>query len=380
MKNNYQELKMKILFRMFVNLGIAAILGFIILKVFIDGILQDPFARFVIRTCEILGFSNADAYNIYRQVFRNNKKTLLTVGFIMLIIIFFYYTLSKVTRYLNQIADAVDRIIDEDESIILLPNELKPMEDKLNQIKLTLKQREAEAKEAEQRKNDLVVYLAHDLKTPLTSVIGYLNLLHDEKQISEELRMKYLSIALEKADRLEDLINEFFEITRFNMQNIILEKTNVNLARMMEQLVDEMYPLMSEKELHVKLNLIDNISIVGDSDKLARVFDNLLKNAISYSFISSEIKIIVEEIIEGVNIKIKNNGKPIPSHKLDGIFEKFYRLDTARTSRTGGAGLGLAIAKEIVELHGGQIKVESCEEYTEFTVFLPIENKVKYEM
>lgn len=365
---------------MFINLGIAVILGFIVLKVFIDGILQDPFARFVIRVCEFSGFSNAEAHIIYQQIFRNNKKTLLTVGFIMLIIIFFYYTLAKITRYLNQIADAVDRIVDEDDSIILLPNELKPMEDKLNQIKSTLKQREEDAKEAEQRKNDLVVYLAHDLKTPLTSVIGYLNLLYDEKQISEELRIRYLSIALEKAERLEDLINEFFEITRFNMQNIILEKTSINLSIMMEQLVDEMYPLICEKELRVKLNLADNVSIVGDSDKLARVFNNLLRNSINYSFSSSEIEITTEKTIGGVNIKLRNNGKPIPPHKLDSIFEKFYRLDTARRSKTGGAGLGLAIAKEIVELHKGQIKAESCEEYTEFTVFLPIENKTNYEM
>lgn len=368
---------MKVLFRMFVNLGIAVILGFTILKVFIDGILQDPFARFAIRVCKSLGFSEAEAYNIYQQLFRNNKDTLLVIGFIILIIILFYNALSKITRYLNQIADAVNQIADEGESIIILPNELKPMEDKLNQIKLTLKKREVEAKEAEQRKNDLVVYLAHDLKTPLTSISGYLSLLYDERQISEELRMKYLSIAIDKTDRLEDLINEFFEITRFNMQNIILEKTSINLSRMMEQLVDEMYPLMCDKELKVGLNIVDNVFIIGDSDKLARAFDNLLKNAINYSFVSSEIKIIMEKVADGVNIKIRNNGKPIPSHKLKDIFEKFYRLDTARTSRTGGSGLGLAIAKEILELHKGQIEAESHDEYTEFTVFLPIEDKIE---
>lgn len=368
---------MKILLRMFINLGLVLALGFVILKVFIDGILQDPFARFVIGICEFFGFSNVEAHNIYGQIFRNNKNALLIIGFIILIIIFFYHTLSKITRYLNEIEDAVDKIVEEKESLIYLPNELKPMEDKLNQIKLRLKQREEEAKEAEQRKNDLVVYLAHDLKTPLTSIIGYLNLLCDEKEISEELRIKYLSIAIKKANRLEDLINEFFEITRFNMQNIVLEKTKINLSRMMEQLVDEMYPLMYEKELRVKLNLVDNLYILGDSDKLARVFANLLKNAINYSFISSEIKIVMEEVMAGVNIKIKNSGKLIPPHKLKSIFEKFYRLDTARTSRTGGAGLGLAIAKEIVELHKGEIRAESSEEYTEFTVFLPIKNKTK---
>ena len=213
--------------------------------------------------------------------------------------------------------------------------------------------------------------LAHDLKTPLASVIGYLNLLHDERQISEELREKYLSISLNKAERLEDLINEFFEIARFNLSTITLQYSRINLTRLLEQLIYEFKPMLQEKNLSCQLSIAEDVMLRCDADKIQRVFDNLFRNAIIYSFENTAIDIVATEQADKLRISFINHGDTIPEEKLDRIFEQFYRLDTARSTKSGGAGLGLAIAKQIVELHGGTITAKSEQERDEFEVILP---------
>lgn len=283
-----------------------------------------------------------------------------------------YYNFSKATRYLDLIVDAAAQLTDRQDEPVKLPAEIQDLQNDLNLVRERSLRNAAAAKEAEQRKNDLIVYLAHDLKTPLTSVIGYLTLLRDEGQISEELRQKYLSISLEKAERLEDLINEFFEITRFNLTNITLEYSRVNLTRMLEQLTYEFKPMFLEKNLRCELNASPELTLRCDVDKLQRVFDNLLRNAVNYSFPNSTIYVSAFHDRENVTITFKNSGNTIPAEKLARIFEQFYRLDTARTTKRGGAGLGLAIAKQIVELHHGAISADSSDEQITFTVRLPL--------
>lgn len=286
------------------------------------------------------------------------------------LVIFLYYWM-KTLGYLENIIKATEGMYRSEEKLIELPSELKEVENQMNQIKMDIQRNERVAKEAEQRKNDLVVYLAHDLKTPLTSVIGYLTLLRDENQISEELREKYLTITLEKAERLEDLINEFFEITRFNLTNLTLELSKVNLTRMLEQITYEFKPMFAEKNLNCIINADPDINVRIDGNKMQRVFDNLIRNAFNYSFPDGTITINAVQTDTDILITFLNQGNTIPAEKLGRIFEQFYRLDTARTSKTGGAGLGLAIAKEIVELHGGQISAKSENEMIEFNIILP---------
>jgi len=293
--------------------------------------------------------------------------SLWVIGFVW---IFFYYW-KKTLNYIDVIVQASDKLVDSNDEIIRLPAELKNVEDRLNRIKQNAARNLQIAKESEQRKNDLVVYLAHDLKTPLTSVIGYLTLLRDEMQISDELRERYLSISLDRAERLEDLINEFFEITRFNLSHMSLSLSRVNLTRMLEQILFEFKPLFESKNLEYVLNIEPNIEIKCDVDKMERVFDNMIKNAISYSFDASKIIIDVEQYCEGTTIKFINKGNTIPKEKMDIIFEQFYRLDTSRASKTGGAGLGLAIAKQIITQHNGTITAESKDEKVQFTIFIP---------
>ena len=305
------------------------------------------------------------------RLVRNNLLIILigifSVGFISIFI--FYW--KKTLGYLQTIITATQDIYNDNNNIISLAPELKDVENQMNQIKFNVSESKRVAKEAEQRKNDLVVYLAHDLKTPLTSVIGYLTLLRDENQISNELREKYLSISLNKAERLEDLINEFFEITRFNLSNITLELSKVNLTRMLEQLIYEFKPMLSDKNLQCVLNATPDLMVKFDVDKMQRVFDNLLRNAVNYSFEDSKIDISVVQIGNDIIINFKNHGSTISCEKINRIFEQFYRLDSARTTKTGGSGLGLAIAKEIVELHGGKITANSDNDIINFELIIP---------
>ena len=286
-----------------------------------------------------------------------------------------YRFFQKPLRYLDEVVEASEQLAQPDNQPIALSDAMKDVQDELNLVRERALRNAMVAKEAEQRKNDLVVYLAHDLKTPLTSVIGYLTLLRDEPQISQELRAKYTGIALDKAERLETLINEFFDITRFNLTKLTLEPESVNLTRMLEQTTFEFNPVLAEKSLSWDLHFTQAVRIVCDPDKLERVFDNLIRNAINYSYPDTAILVTMEQSGNHVAVRIENHGKTIPPEKLDRIFEQFFRLDTSRSSSTGGSGLGLAIAKEIVELHGGTIAAESANERIIFTVTLPMDCK-----
>ncbi len=239
------------------------------------------------------------------------------------------------------------------------------------QIKTGMIRKEESLKQEAQRKNDLITYLAHDLKTPLTSVIGYLTLLEEASDMPEAQKEKYTRIALEKAQRLEGLIEEFFEITQYNLQNIFLEKEDLDLSYMLMQMTEEFYPVLKAHGNEVKLEIEEELHLYADPDRLARVFNNILKNAVAYSYPNTPITIRVSRNKDKILLSFENHGKNIPQEKLDSIFEKFFRLDSSRRTNTGGAGLGLAIAKEIVELHGGSISARSQEEKVTFTVELP---------
>lgn len=256
-------------------------------------------------------------------------------------------------------------------NIKIFPKEYAEISAQMSEIKSTMQRHEQMLKEEAGRKNDLIAYLAHDLKTPLTSVIGYLSLLDEAQDMPMEQKAKYVNIALNKALRLEKLINEFFDITRYNLQQIDIEKESINLCHMLVQMTDEFYPLLNAHGNSTGVCVDENITIYGDSIKLARVFNNILKNAIYYSYPDTIIKIWAETTDKEVIIYFCNRGKTIPAGKLNAIFEKFFRMDEARSTNTGGAGLGLAIAKEIVTLHGGKITAESENETTTFCISLP---------
>ena len=371
LKSNYKKLKRTILIRTGLVALLALVIGEGIVHFFIDGIFQGLFTRAMMAIFTGMHMDSEMANEWYGRIFMDHKTVFLVIGFIILFLIFYNLLVKRMLHYLNSVEAAIDAIQREDDEQIVLVPELKPLEDKLMALRATLKRKEMETAISEQKKNDLVVYLAHDLKTPLTSIIAYLTMLDQRKSMPDEDREKYIHVTFEKASRLRELINEFFEITKFNLQDIVLEKEQLNLSFLLEQLADESYGVLKDKYLTCSVKTDDDLMVMGDPDKLARVFDNLLRNAIAYSYTDTEIEIEARAKGTDIVITFKNQGHEIPEQNLKLIFEKFYRVDNARSSQTGGSGLGLSIAKRIVELHGGIIEATSDWERTTFTVVLP---------
>lgn len=311
--------------------------------------------------------------NIYELVFERAYFIFIIFGTTLIIVLsLLYKLLNKIFSYVFAVSESADKLFDKNVEYINLPPEMVEVEKKLNHFKTEAIKNERLARENEQKKDELIVYLAHDIKTPLTSMIGYLSLLSEIKDMPQEQRNMYIDIALDKSYRLEYLINELFDVARFNSEKIVLEKEEINLNLMLEQIADDFYPTLKEMNKKINFTSDEKTILYADPDKLSRVFNNLIKNAVNYSKENTDIDISILNKENQATVKITNKGKQIPKEKLDKIFEKFYRLDSSRKSKTGGSGLGLAIAKEIVELHGGRIYAESDMKETTFSVILPI--------
>lgn len=373
---DFKALKRIIALKTVFKVFIYTVIAFIVLKILIDGVFNDDLAYTV---------SYIDR-TLYLYIVDHKTEVLLVI-FIIILVIASYIVLKKTFNYMEEIVNAIDKVIKEPENEISMNSDLATVENNLNKIRMDLIKRQNESKEAEQKKNDLIAYMAHDLKTPLTSIIGYLTLLDEEKEISKEMQGKYIKIALDKSLRVEELTNQFFEITRYNLKDMPINKQMIDISYLLDQLVEECYPMLESKNLKIKMDKPLKIEYLGDGDKLARAFENLIKNAINYSFKNTTIEINVKYEKENSNYEVsdnitqnsknnkiilefKNKGNKIPEYKLDKIFEKFYRADESRESSSGGSGLGLAITKQIVELHGGTIAVKNDDEYIIFKIVL----------
>ncbi|MBQ3390072.1 MAG: HAMP domain-containing histidine kinase [Firmicutes bacterium] len=279
---------------------------------------------------------------------------------------------QRQVRLMDKTIRATEMLAYGDTGEIRLPRSLKKLQDELNMVRRQMLRAKQDETEAEQKKNDLIMYLAHDLKTPLTSVIGYLNLLRDNPELSIEKKTEYAGIALDKAERLEELIGEFFDITRLTMTTMTLQPEKRNLSMMLEQIMYEFQPILEEKGMYWRAMIQPNVVCYFDPDKMERVFENLIRNAINYSYDNTELVMGMKVAGNMVRIRLMNHGATISEEKLKHLFEQFFRVDNSRSTDTGGAGLGLAITKEIVELHGGRIRAASKDETVSFMVELPL--------
>ncbi len=361
--------------------GVLAYLFYLFMDYGVNGFFRDWFAETFIMTQEVYDDSR-QATVFYDQVDWYALKSFLlfflivAVIFVVFLVLISMYVYGRIkeAKTISSLNDMIQNYRKHDlEMEIAFPKNCREIGAQMLQMKTDMQRQEQILKEESQRKSDLITYLAHDLKTPLTSVMGYLSLLDEAPDMPEAQKEKYIHIALTKAERLENLIAQFFEITQFNLHHMVLEKEHLDLAYMLMQMAEEFYPVLSAHGNTVDLQVDETLAVYGDGDKLARVFNNILKNAVAYSYENSVI-VIRGYFEQGMAvISFENHGKTIPKQKLDLIFEKFFRLDEARRSNTGGAGLGLAIAREIVELHKGSISAQSQEEKTTFQVRLPVE-------
>ncbi len=336
------------------SLGVILLFG-----ILIDGIYNDELA--------------SRLANLNRSLYSwcvRNKILVLGISYLGIFAVVSFVVIRNSGNYMVEIISAMDHVLKEPEKEIKLSSELVILESRLNHIRSDLIMHQKKAEEAENKKKDLIMYMAHDLKTPLTSVIGYLSLLTEEKEISKDLQDKYMKIALDKSLRLEELTNQFFEITRYNLQAIPINKRRIDLSMLLDQLIDECYPMMQARNLECVATKPEQVYFEGDGDKLARAFGNLLKNAIHYSYENTIIDIEMTQVNEKIKIIFRNRGDKIPDYQLEKIFEKFYRGDEARMSSTGGTGLGLAITKEMIELHHGKIYVKNEDDWIAFYIEL----------
>jgi len=364
-------------------IGIITIILSISLYVFIDYILNGSFVDWFEKNYMITEYkylAEAGKETLVHSIIWYKFKSLLLwiliisslIGVAIIFIVSRFVAKKREKKLITEISHKLRIYMNGNVDINdIFSKEQAELSAQITEIKSTLLHNEQTLKEETNRKNDLIAYLAHDLKTPLTSVIGYLSILDEMDDMPKQQQKKYIDVALDKSYRLEELINEFFEIARFNYTKIVLMKKNLNLKFMFQQLIDEFYPITNEQNKNIIVNCDDKIMCYADPDKLSRVFNNIIKNAISYGFENTEIKIDVSCDNEFITILIQNEGYTIPENKLNSIFEKFYRLDDARTTSNGGAGLGLAIAKEIITLHGGNISAKSNNNITTFTLTLP---------
>lgn len=286
-------------------------------------------------------------------------------------------------EYIQKIYEAMEKISQGDlntEVEIVGDDEFSGMAACLNQMTQDIRRLMDKERESERSKNELITNVAHDLRTPLTSIIGYLELLSKGAELPPEMEKKYIDIAYTKAKRLEKLIEDLFGFTKLNYGKISMKISKVDIIKLLSQLLEEFYPSFAEKDLVYELR--SNVPakvITADGNLLARLFDNLINNAIKYGAEGKRILVDVEADDTLVTVSVTNYGYVIPENELPFLFQKFYRVERSRSSATGGTGLGLAIAKNIVDMHGGDIQVSSDLNGTVFTVRLKVDFDINKE-
>lgn len=295
------------------------------------------------------------------------------IGFVLLFFGMYYLLISRkmvdgirsISRGVEQIKEGnfdIEFELKSNDEVTALAHSILDMSD---EIKAMMEKQ----KRLEQEKDDLITSVAHDLRTPLTSILGYLDLILYNQEISAEEKLKYLTIVNKKSLQLKKLIGELFDYTKYSKNQMIPKKVKLDITKFMEQIVEEFYPSFYENKIEVCTKFPNkSIYIDADGDLLARAIGNILNNAVKYGADGKQIIIAMKEVKSQIKISIINFGQIIPEEDIDKIFDRFFRVEQSRSEKTGGTGLGLAIAKSIFELHEANVEVTSGEEGTEFLI------------
>jgi len=341
---------------------------------YFESILKKLIKEIAIFLLIVLSCMLAIDINVFKLNNELYKFFIVRLDMIFFIVSLFGIIVIITKEFLNLEKEYINlcKMIDNfDESIVNLPIYYKTLESSINKLKLKQKNTAYEIKKRENNENELITYLAHDLRTPLTSIIGYLSMLDEMRDLPNKQREQYIIQVLEKSLELEELINQFFEITRLNNGEISISKVKIDLEYFLIQLKDELYPMMKENDNKIKIFSEGQIFVNIDPDKMKRAFENIFKNALLYSYPNTEIKVKIYQTYKFAIVKVINEADTLEEAQMRNMFNKFTRLNGARNSKKAGSGLGLPIAKEIVELHGGKIEVESFKNKVIFTVSVP---------
>ncbi|WP_454055105.1 sensor histidine kinase [Clostridium sp. Marseille-Q7071] len=290
------------------------------------------------------------------------------------ILILFLFTHKKAKHFI-QIINAIDLVAKGgfDEKLTIESRNTLGKTAKNMNIIIERLNNSVDERIAEQSKNELITNVSHDLRTPLTSIIGYLGVIEEDRYRDEVQLRYYVNIAYEKSKRLNLLINDLFELTRMGNGGVKISKNPINIVELLNQLIIQFRFQLESANMEERLFFSeDRLIVLGDGDKLVRAFENLISNGITYGKHSKYIDIVTNKEDNTAVIKVINYGDPIPVLDLPHIFERFYRVEKSRSEETGGSGLGLAITKNIVQLHNGEITAYSDEEKTTFEVKLPL--------
>ena len=317
-----------------------------------------------------------------------DSDLVIVLGYMLLGMMVFSVTFlllqERSVSYIGRISDAVRDISEGDLNTtvaVIGDDEFSSMAANLNKMVEEIRQLMDKEREAERTKNELITNVAHDLRTPLTSIIGYLEILSGKSApLTPEMQKKYIDIAYSKSKRLEKLIEDLFGFTKLNYGKISMRVAKVDIVKLLGQLLEESYPNFSNKGLSYELQSNVPARIISaDGNLLARLFDNLINNAIKYGAEGKRVLVKVQASAETVQVSVTNYGYVIPAEELPMIFDKFYRVEQSRSTNTGGTGLGLAIVKNIVDMHGGDITVKSDLNGTVFTVTLKVDFDIEKE-
>lgn len=335
----------------------------------------------------LAGYAEASQWDNALLAMIYHSDNIIVLGYVLLGIIIFSVTFlllqERSMAYISHISDAIQNISEGDlntEIEVIGDDEFASMASNLNKMVADIRRLMDKEREAERTKNELITNVAHDLRTPLTSIIGYLELLSAKSILPPAVQHKYIDIAYSKAKRLEKLIEDLFGFTKLNYGKISMHVGKVDLIKLLSQLLEEAYPSFADKNLSYELqsNVTAKI-ITADGNLLARLFDNLINNAIKYGADGKRILVKVHAGKKSVQVSVTNYGYVIPPEELPLIFDKFYRVEQSRSTHTGGTGLGLAIAKNVVDMHGGEINVKSDLNGTVFTVTLQVDFDINKE-
>lgn len=328
----------------------------------------------------VLGYVIGKGYSASTLFGMQRSSTAMILVYVLIGIVIFTISFlllqEKSMRYIGEISSAMQSVSEGDLNTtvdVVGDDEFSTMAVNLNKMVEDIKVLIDKERESERTKNELVTNVAHDLRTPLTSIIGYLELLSGDTPMTPEMQKKYIDIAYVKAKRLEKLIEDLFGFTKLNCGKIAMNVANVDVVKLISQLLEEFYPSFVDKNLSYELKSNVPAKIIkADGNLLARLFDNLINNAIKYGADGKRVVVTIDAEDEVVTVCVINYGYVIPEEELPMIFDKFYRVEQSRSTNTGGTGLGLAIAKNIVEMHGGTIEAESSLKGTVFRVKLQV--------